>query len=98
MRLYFLIRLLQIVVPWVIKPIGGTINLMLGTIASLWVGVPQATHRIADEWIQRAVAAGFPTIWDSKLYYTIRIVAFITIVVGWVLLSFVTVWIVKWIF
>ncbi|MBE0649911.1 MAG: hypothetical protein IH595_03620 [Bacteroidales bacterium] len=71
----------------------------MGTaIASLWVGVPQATNRIANEWIERAVAAGFPTIWDEKLYYTIRIVAFLTIVVGWVLLSFVTVWIVKWIF
>lgn len=98
MFIYFTVRLLQWFIPWVVRSIGFTINLMWTAIASLWVGVPQATHRIADEWISRAVAAGFPTIWDRKLYYTIRIVAFLTIVVGWILSSFVTVWIVKWIF
>jgi len=98
MGFYFTLRLLQMIIPWVLRSIGFTLKLMLTAISSLWVGVPQATHRIADEWIDRAVAAGFPTIWDRKLYYTIRIVAFITIVVGWVLLSFVTVWIVKLIF
>ncbi len=98
MGFYFALRFLQIVVPWVLRPIRFVIILMGIAVSSLWVGVPQATHRIADELITRAVAAGFPTIWSDELYYAIRIVAFITIVVGWVILSFVAVWIVKWIF
>lgn len=98
MRLYFVLRLFQMVVPWVMRSIGFTINLMWSALASLYVGVPQATKRIADEWVNRAIASGFPTIWDRRLFYTIRILAFLTIVAGWILLSFLTVWIVRWIF
>lgn len=98
MQLYFATRFLQMVIPWVFRSIGFTLNLMWTALSSLWVGVPQALNRIADEWIGRAIASGFPTIWDKKLYYTIKVMAFITIVVGWILLSFFTVWIVKWIF
>lgn len=98
MGFYFTLRLLQLVVPWVMRSVGFTAMMMWTALSSFWVGVPQATHRIADEWAKKAFDAGIPTNLDRRLYYAIRVAAFLTIVLGWILLSFFTVWIVKRIF
>jgi hypothetical protein len=98
MRLYFTIRLLQLVVPPVILLIHFIIDLMGVALVSLWVGVPQAIDRLADEWIQRVIARGSIPVWDQHIYNTIRAMAFLTIVAGWVLLSHLVVLLVKWMF
>jgi hypothetical protein len=98
MGLYFSLRLLQIVIPWMLLPFRLAFMLMWTALSSVWVGVPQATNRMADEWGRRAVAARFINVVDRSLYNFIKAVALLAIVFGWVLLSFFTVWLVKWIF
>lgn len=98
MGFYFTLRLLQLVVPWVARSIGRALMWMMISMSAFWVGVPQVTHRMADELIRRATAGGVPTIWDQRLYYLFRTVAFLAILIGWIIQSFITVWIVKWIF
>jgi hypothetical protein len=65
---------------------------------NLWRGVPKTTEKIADECLDNALAAGWPTIHDRYLYWTVRVVTFVVFVIEWVGFSFVTVFIVRWIF
>ena len=86
-----------------ILPIIGRVLFFAGrliavAVISLWIGVPTALNNIADEWLDRAVIAGFPTIWDRQLYYVFWALGLVTVVIGWVLLSFITVGIVHLIF
>lgn len=90
-------RAIRFVTPWLLRILWGTLVLVGTAIASVWVGVPTATHRIADRWVNRAVSSGFPTEFDRTLYFLGRFIAFITIVAGWIIASILTVWLVKWI-
>lgn len=98
MQAYFAIRFLQIALPWIVRPFRTALMWLLVSMSAFWVGVPQATDQMADEGMRRATEAGVPTIWSRELYFAIRVVAFLAILVGWIILSFVTVWIVKWLF
>ena len=97
MRLYFTIRLLQLVVPPFILLIHFIIDLMWVALVSLWVGVPQAIDRLAETWWQRASSIGF-TVWDPRIDKLIRVIAFLAILAGWLLLAHLTVFIMKWMF
>lgn len=83
------------IVPWVIRAILHTISLLLTGGAGFWTGVPGVTRTIADEWTKRACEIGFPSQYDSALYRILQVAAFATFLVGWILLSYVTVWIVN---
>ncbi|MFC1879102.1 hypothetical protein ACFLZW_04245 [Chloroflexota bacterium] len=89
---------LRFVIPWLMRVMSHTIRLIATSIASLWVGVPTAVNRIADEWSTRALAAGIPTEYDTFLFYASAGVALVTIVSGWIILAFVTVGILMWLF
>jgi hypothetical protein len=73
-------------------------RLIAMAVISLWIGVPTALNNIANEWLDRAVIAGFPTQWDRQLYYIFWCLGFVAVVIGWVLFSFITVWIFHLIF
>ena len=92
---WFIVRLAT---PWIIRVFMYTVWLSLTTVASFWIGIPNAVVQIADDWLDRAVRAGFPTQWDKQLYHVLRAVAFLTIVLGWIVLAFTTVFIVRIIF
>lgn len=83
------------VTPWILGAIRHTFWLLVTGAAGFWVGVPQVTRTIAEDWSRRAHDAGVPTNIDSSLYYAIYIVAFITFLVGWILSSYLTVWIIN---
>lgn len=89
---------IRFVLPWVLRSIWFTMTLCSLSVVSLWVGVPTATRRIANQWVDRAVAVGFPTAYDYILYYFVAVVAFFTILAGWIVTSFVTVWLVRIVF
>src|SRR5258708_5760703 len=94
-RAWFAIRLAA---PWIIRVFMYTVWVSLTAVASFWVGIPKAANQIADDWLDRAVRAGWPTIWDRQLRRILLVVAFATIVLGWIFLSFTTVFIVRLIF
>jgi hypothetical protein len=98
MGLYFALRLFQLVIPWMLRPFQWIFMLMMTSLSVIWVGVPQATNRMADDWAGRLVAVRFVNVVDRSLYNIIKAIAVVMIVLGWILLSFFTVWIVKWIF
>lgn len=92
---WFTVRLAT---PWIVRVFTYTVWLILITVASFWVGIPNAVKEIADNWLDRAVHTGWPTQWDRQLYEILWGIAFLTIVAGWVVLAFTTVFIVRLIF
>lgn len=91
-------RALRFFLPWVGRILLFMVSFILTSVFSFWGGVPAIVERIANEWLDRAVATGFPTQWDRQLFFTFRFLAFGMILLGWVTLSFFTVWIVNLIF
>jgi hypothetical protein len=89
---------LRIIVPWILRAAWFTLRLAATALVSLWVGVPNATRRIADAWLGRATLAGFPTEYDTYLYHAVCFVAFLTIVLGWIVLAFLTVFLIRLLF
>lgn len=89
---------IQLATPWIIRFFTYTLWLTLVTVASFWVGIPNAVNQIADDWLDRAVRAGFPTLWDTRLRRIFLVVGYGTIVLGWIFLSFTTVFIVRLVF
>lgn len=85
-------------IPWIIRAFFYTLRLVATTLVSLWAGVLPSVRTIAREWSDRVVATGFPTEYDTYLYYSIAAVSFVTFLIGWVLLAFFTVWLVLRIF
>lgn len=91
-------QVLRFFLPWIGRIIMFMVGFILTSVISFWSGVPLIIERIANEWLDRAVLAGFPTRWDRHLFFTFRFLAFAMILLGWVMLSFITVWIVNLIF
>lgn len=91
-------RALRFFLPWVGRILMFMVSFILTSVISFWSGVPTMVDRIANDWLDRAVHAGFPTIWDRRLYYTFYCLAFLMVIVGWVTLSYITIWIVNLIF
>jgi len=100
-----MVRLIQLIIsvvrlatPWIIRAIVVAVELILTTLVSIWVGIPNAVEQIALDWQGRAIDAGFPRIWDRRLYLVLWWAAFLTVILGWILLSFMTVFIVNLLF
>lgn len=84
--------------PWMGRLVLSMAVFIATSVVTFWGGVPAMVTRIANEWLDRAVSAGFPTQWDRRLYFTFYVLAFGMIVCGWVTLSYITVWLVNLIF
>ena len=82
---WFAVRILA---PYLFLAMGYTLLTMATAATSTIVGIPKASEIIADEWHARAVEdLRFPTSLDTLLYRLLRIVAFMTILVGWLLIG-----------
>jgi hypothetical protein len=85
-----------IVASWFVFPVVGrlvmfTIGLSVLGFLAIWQGIPNVVRGVAREWTERAIRAGFPRIWEVQLYGFFCIVAFLSVVVGWLATSFMTV-------
>ncbi len=92
------VRMAQLFVPWMARIMWFMVGLIATSLAAFWSGVPKTVNRVADNWLDRAIAAGFPTRWDAALYNVLWIVAFAMIVWGWIILSYLTITVIRWIF
>ena len=81
--------------PGVRGAIVATFWIVLLTVVSIWSGIPPAVRTISEEWLQRAIRAGWPTIWESRLRFVLRSLVILTMLFGWIVMSFMTVFIVR---
>jgi len=84
------------VAPFVWTAVVGALQLIAMAVIALWSGVPSALERMANEWLDRAVLAGWPSLYAPQLYYFFYVIGFGMVVVGWVLCSYLTVFLVGW--
>ena len=94
LRLRWFFQGVRFTLIWVWRGLRLVIMSYLMTIASLWAGVPQTSREIADVWLDVAVERGFPITHARKLYWSIRIVAVLVMILEWICFSYVTVFIV----
>jgi len=94
----FIFRGIIFILPWLFRVVWSAILLMATTLAAIWSGIPRSVEAIANEWVANATLAGFPTQYDRWLLVAAEAVALIVIFMGWVLLSYLTVFIIWWVF
>jgi len=91
------IQIFRFLIPWLLRVAWFTLIFIGISIASIWTGIPTAVRKIANNQLDRAVAAEFPTELDKAFYFTACIVSFLIFVSGWILTSYLTMLIVRWI-
>jgi hypothetical protein len=88
--------LARIAAPFVWMICVNTLRLELLAVITLWSGVPTSLDRMANEWLDRAIRHGWPTLYSAQLYYTFYGLALMMILIGWTLCSYLTVFIIHW--
>lgn len=68
--------------------------LMFTSVVAIARGVPSTTDDIADDWALRFVEAGGPTQHAPLIRRTVKLVATIAVIVGWILLAYFTVFVI----
>lgn len=91
-------RTIRALWPWVSRMIRLAFWLAITAISSIWVGVPLAVNRISDTWIQEATSMGLPLSYHAVLRTGAKIVASITLILGWLVLASLTVFIIRQLF
>ena len=91
-------RAARFIIPWITRFFASLAWFIIISVVSFWSGVPAVVEKMANDWLDRAVQAKFPTQFDRPLYYAFIGVAWITLVLGWITLSYLTVWIMHLIF
>ena len=65
---------------------------------SIFVGIPKSVERIADGWVEQATDVGLPLGYHPSLRMGARVVASITLILGWLVLASLTVFIIRLLF
>lgn len=92
-KFYYFLRVLQIIAPWIWGAVISIIRLMLISLAAFWKGLFEAVDAVASEMLEQAMQSGnVPPIWSEWLFWVFRVIAFLTILVGWILIARFTIW------
>lgn len=89
---------LRAIAPWVWRFVRMMFMLSITAITSIYMGVPQSVHRIADSWIEQATEAGLPLGYYPALRTGALVVASITLILGWLVLASLTIFIIRMMF
>ena len=81
--------------PWMLRFFRMMFFLTITSITSIYVGIPKSIDRIADNWIEEATAAGLPLGYHPALRTGAKIVASITLILGWLVLASLTIFIIR---
>lgn len=86
-------------IPWVLRVAWFTLMFLMTSVVSIFIGLPEATDRIATTWFDEAMKTDFPmTRFGEELYILFRVVAYIVLILGWIILAAVTVFVLSIIF
>ena len=93
------LRFVWRILPYVLMLAYEIIKLTTVTLIANFRGWQRTANDLADEWTDRIIKNKiFPINYDIYLKPVFLVWAYLTIIVGWVFLSYLTVFIVKWIF
>lgn len=93
------VRAIISIAPYVFKVLYYVLMLMLTSLVTILRNLPDNINEVAKHWQMEAVVRyDFPQQYERQLQFVNQMVATFTFVAGWVLLAFLTVWIVGLIF
>jgi hypothetical protein len=92
-RMWFYVR---IVAPAVWFVIVAAFECVAVAVVTFWSNVPERIDDIAVLWKMEAVNRGWPLSWDVQLYWFFYFLAWIMFIIGWILTSYLTVFLVHW--
>ncbi len=78
------------VMRWLVKTLG---ILALGAVLAWKCGVPNATDQTANDWLKAWGPIGIPSNGDDWIYHLARALAFVLVILGWIVAAYLTVWI-----
>ncbi len=95
----YFIRFVVGIAPWVYRLVEAIVVIMVAALQGILQGVIPQCRKIANEWTRKAIVeGGIPISWKKYIYPVMFFFALLTMAVGWVIVSYITVWIVSVIF
>jgi hypothetical protein len=85
-----LVMKVKYITPWILRAFWVMVQVMVLAAASLWLGTPRVVDRIAGSLVAEAVGKNLPENLDTILYWIACGVAVVEIVMSWILLSYLT--------
>jgi hypothetical protein len=89
---------LPIVFFFVVWVLGCTAKTSTVGIIAAVMGVPETAGKMADDWKNRSLKAGFPSLWDRQLRFCLEVLACATIFAGWSVTPFTIYLVIDWMF
>ena len=86
----------RIAAPIVWSACVAALQLIAVAVIALWSGVPASVENMANELLDRAIIRGWPSLHAPFLYNLFYALAMVMVLVGWVLCSYLTVFLVNW--
>ncbi len=86
---------IRFIVPLLVLAFHFIVGMCLNCVTGWWVGVPNACRRTAEEWVNRAAQRQIPSIYFRWIYGLVWLETFLVILAGWLILSHVTVWLLR---
>ncbi len=93
--LKWIIVVFRFIIPFTIRVFRMALNMTSAALASIWVGVPTAVTRIANQWVGLGREFGIPEKYDGLIFYPVCVVATIALFLGWLVMAYITVLIVQ---
>ena len=93
------LRFVWRILPYALELAWELIKIMVVTLIANFRGWRETTNEMADRWTNRTIHdKTFVINYDKYLRPVFLVWAYLIIITGWILLSYLTVFIVKWIF
>lgn len=98
LSLRFAFRFLQAVLPRFFKILFLILETMGVALFCFLKGIPETTDEVARQWVNELLKQNFPTAWAGRLHTFCKLLAYLIALIGWISLSYVTVFIMTHIF
>ena len=85
------LRVIWSFLPWMVRMSWFMIRLITVAVISFFAGLPMATSTIANHWLDRAVHGGLYTRWTEQLYHVFVVLAYVMVLLGWIVLAGLTI-------
>jgi hypothetical protein len=83
-------------IPWVLRFTWAAFKMIAVSLIAVFKGWPPTAKEMADEWTSRVMEKKIlPQDKDFIVWHVFYYVAFAVLIVGWIMASFLTVWLVR---
>lgn len=90
--------LARIILPVIWFVVVASLQSMLVAVVAMWSSVPGTLDTIATHWQAEAILNGWPSRYDVQIYWFFYILAGAMFIFGWILCSYLTIFILHLIF